>query len=372
MKVLEISKVIIFSLTVLTLASCGKETQETTPLRKEVSETVFASGILEADGKYALTAQSNGYITKLYFEEGDLITKGSTLVEIQDEDSKINLSGAQQLLEIAENNAKANAPLLLQAQSNIDIAKEQMDLDRLQAERYERLWDKNSIAKIDYENAVLKYETSRKNYQIAKDNYDKVQDDAEQAVVNSRTSKSLYASARTKPTLKAIEGGKVYKKHKSIGDYVRAGDIIAEIGNPDEIYALVNIDESNISKIILGQEATIRLNTNKEKTYQAQVKEILPSFDEATQSFLCKLYFTDDLDFRIINTQLQSNIHIGESENVLLIPRNYIDFGGYVQVKGQEEKTKVETKFVSSDWVQVIAGIDENVVLVTDNISKKE
>ena len=99
----------------------------------------------------------------------------------------------------------------------------------------------------------------------------------------------------TKFKINALQSGKVYKKYKSLGDYVRAGEVIAEIANPEAIYALVNIDESNIAKVTLGQEATIQLNTNKEKSYKAEVKEILPTFDEATQSFLCKLYFTDEL-----------------------------------------------------------------------------
>lgn len=353
---------------ILFLSSCGKETQETQPIRKEVSETVFASGVLEADGEYTLMAQTNGYITQLTFDEGDIITKGSTVIIIQDDDSKINLSGADDLLDIAKQNASPNAPLLLQAKTNIEISKDQMEQDRLNMERYARLWKKNSIAKIEYDNAKHKYETAQKNYQVTLESYEKVKNDANQVIVSNEISRKLSASATTKSKIKALQGGKVYKKYKSLGDYVRAGEVIAEIANPDLIYALVNIDESNIAKVSIGQEATIQLNTNTEKSYKAKVEEVLPTFDEASQSFLVKLYFVDELDFRIINTQLQANIHLGESENVLLIPRNYIDYGGYVQVKGQEEKTKVETKFVSSEWVQVIEGIDENVTLVTDNI----
>ncbi len=368
MKNQNLKYVYLFSILLLTLASCGKETQETKPLRKEVSETVFASGTLAAEEEYTLIAQSNGYITKLDFDEGDLVEKGSSLVEIQDDDGKINLRGASDQLTIAESNASLTAPLLMQAQTNIDIAKERMEQDKVLAERYERLWKKNSIAKVEYENAVLQYETSKKNVDTAKDSYHKIQNDANQVIVTNQTTKRLYASAASKSKIIALQSGKVYKRYKSLGEYVRQGEVIAEIANPDLIYALVNLDESNIAKIKEGQEASIQLNINKEKSYEGIVKEILPSFDDATQSFLCKLYFTEDLDFKILNTQLQSNIHIGDSENVLLIPRNYIDFGGYVQVKGLEEKTKVETKFVSSEWVQVVDGIDEHVTLVTDNI----
>jgi len=120
----------------------------------------------------------------------------------------------------------------------------------------------------------------------------------------------------------------------------------------------------------LGQAALIKLNTNKSKIYNGVVVEIYPSFDEATQSFICKINFTEELDFKIINTQLQTNIIIAKTKAALLIPRNYIDFGGFVQIKGQNQKVKVVTKFVSNEWVQILKGIDQNTVLITDNIAE--
>lgn len=350
------------------MMSCDKEIQETTPTMREVSETVFASGELTASGMYALTAESSGYITDLHIEEGDLIQKGQKLLTIKDRDNQINLNGAIQQLDIAKSRAEKNTPLLTQAKSNITIAKDQLEHDSLNLARMERLWQKNTVAKVDYENALLQYEMAHQNVLIAKDNYRKLQDDANQAIVDRRVAKELYESAISKHVTTAIKGGKVYHKYKSIGDYVKQGELIAEIADPEHIYAEVKVDESNIAKIRIGQSATVQLNVHQDRVYQAEVAEILPSFDESSQSFICKLYFIEPLDFRIINTQLQSNILISEAEQVMLIPRNYIDYGGYVQIKGQEEKTKVETKFISSEWVQVISGIDENTVLITDNI----
>ena len=144
------------------------------------------------------------------------------------------------------------------------------------------------------------------------------------------------------------------------------------IGEPTNIYAKVNIDEGNIGKVKVGQEALVQLNTNKDKTYKGKVAEIYPSFDESTQSFICKISFNEPLDFIIVNTQLQSNIIVGINKNALLIPRNYVDFGGNVQVKDQKEKVKITTQFASSDWVQVLSGIDENTVLVTENIKSNK
>jgi multidrug efflux pump subunit AcrA (membrane-fusion protein) len=350
-------------------SSCGKKTEETKPIRKDITETVFASGILEANNTYNLTAQVEGYLTKINFKEGDVVSTGKLMAIVENKESSINVASANDLHAIAVQNTNSNAPLLLQAKNNIAIAAQTMQQNLQQEQRYKKLLEQNSIARIEYENMLLGWQNSVKNYAIAQDNYKKAVQDAKQLAINTNASKQLNTVAQSKNRIKATVGGKVYQKLKQEGDFVRPGDVIAVIGDADFIYAKLNIDEANIGKIKLNQTADVQLNTNKDKTYKATVYEILPSFDEASQSFICKLKFTEPLDFAIIKTQLQANIILGASKQVLLIPRNYLDFSGRVQIKGKKEMTKVTTQFVSSEWVQVLGGINDNDVLITDNIA---
>jgi HlyD family secretion protein len=359
-----------FIITIL-MTSCGKPTQETTPIRKDVIETVFASGILEAKGTYQLTAQSDGYLTVLNFDEGDLVKQGMVLAVVENQESGFNTESANALYNIAQNNTQSSAPALMQAKNAIVIAKQKMEQDALQEQRYKKLLESNSIAKIDYENMALAYQTSKTNYETALESYKKLQVDAEQQLITNKATKEINAVLKSKNQIKAVVSGKVYKKFKQQGDFVRKGDAIATIGDANTIYAKANVDESSISKIRVGQMATIQLNTHKDKSYKGKVAEIYPSFDEATQSFVCKITFSEPLDFHIINTQLQTNIVIDTQKNALIIPRNYLDFGDYVSVKSEKEalKVKVTTNFVSSEWVQILSGIDEKTVLITENIA---
>lgn len=343
--------------------------EETKPIRKDVTETVFASGILEAKNTYNLTAQADGYLTQLNFEEGDNISIGKVLAVIDNKEAGLNRQSAAELYNIAQSNTQSNAPALQQAQNTIGINRQKMELDLINYQRYQKLWTSNSIAKIDLDNAELQYKTSAGNYQSAVENYNQVKQQAQQQLISTKATKNINTIITGKNLIKAVVAGKVFKKYKQTGDYVKRGETIALMGIAENIYAKVNIDEGNIDKVKIGQEAFIQLNINKDKVYKGTVSEIYPSFDEAAQSFICKLQFTDSLDFNIINTQLQSNIVVSVTKNALLIPRNYLDFGGNVQVKGQKEKTKVQTKFVSNEWVQVLGGIDENTILVTDNIA---
>jgi multidrug efflux pump subunit AcrA (membrane-fusion protein) len=359
-------RIALFSL--LILGSCGKKTEETKPIRKDVTETVFASGILEAKNTYTLKAQTDGYLSSVNFEEGDLVQSGVVLAIVDNKENSFNNQSAKDLYNIAQSNTQSNAPALLQAQNTININKQKMQLDLVQYERYKKLWEENSVAKIDFENIELQYKTSKGNYESALENYKLIKQQANQQVISNKALKNVNNSVLSKNQIKAVFTGKIYKRYKQIGDYVSKGEAIALIGEPQNIYAKVNIDETNIGKIKVGQEAFIQLNTNKDKTYSGKVSEIYPSFDEATQSFICKITFSEPLDFVIVNTQLQANIVVEFTKNALLIPRNYVDFGGYVTLKETGKKVKITTKFSSNEWVQVLSGIDENTILVTDNI----
>jgi HlyD family secretion protein len=349
--------------------SCGKKVEETKPIRKDVTETVFASGILEAKNTYNLTAQSDGYLVQINFEEGDDVPVGKVLAVVDNKEAGLNQQSAAELYDIAKSNTQSNAPALQQAQNTISVNKQKQELDFANYQRYQNLWATNSIAKIDLDNAELQYKTSTANYQSALENYNQLKQQAQQQLISSKATKNINTIITGKNQVKAVVAGKVFKKYKQTGDFIKKGETIALMGLAENIYAKVNVDEGNISKIKTGQDAYIQLNTNKDKVYKGTVVEIYPSFDEASQSFICKLKFTDSLDFTIVNTQLQSNIVVGVSKNALLIPRNYVDFGNNVQVKGNKEKTKVQTKFVSNEWVQVLSGIDEKTILVTENLS---
>ncbi len=364
------NKNIVFTVSTITLllSSCGKHTEESKPIRKDIAENVFASGILEADNSFTLTAQTDGYIAALYFKEGDVVEKGQLLATIENKEDVVQIAEASELLDAALSKTKSNAPLLQQAQKNIDVAKQQMSIDKDQAERYKRLLLSNSVSQSDYEKMELSYQASKSNYEIAVENYKDLRDNAMENVTTSRTQKQLKAIAASKNRISALLGGKVYSQFKKVGDYVRKGDAIATLGSKDLLYAKLNVDESSVGKIKLGQVANIRLNTSKDKTYKGVVNEILPSFDEANQSYTVKLKFTDVLDFNIIKTQLQANIVVDTRKNILLVPRNYVDYSNTVQVKGKDGRTKVQTNAYSNDYMEIVSGIGDNDVLVTENI----
>jgi multidrug efflux pump subunit AcrA (membrane-fusion protein) len=349
----------------LIFSACGQKPTPVRPERKDLTEMVFASGVLEADDQNNLTAQTDGYLIKLDFKEGDQVNAGQLLAVIDNSQNIINAQSAGALHNIARENTLPSAPALQQISANITAAKEKLRLDQLQANRYKRLMESNSVSKLEYENTQLTLATSQANLKALEDQYNTQLVAARQQEVTQRSMSEVNRVIREQNQIKAVISGQIYEKKKQLGDYVRKGDVIAVIANPQLIYARLNVDETNMAKVKVGEEAAIQLNTNKGRIYKGIVHEILPSFESTSQSFIVKAYFTDSLDFRITGTQLEANIIVGEKKNALVIPRSFLSYGNKVTIKGKGPVV-IQTGIISNDWVEVTGGLTENEELVPE------
>jgi RND family efflux transporter MFP subunit len=339
------------------IASCSKRSEETTAQRRDITEMVFATGILEPENKYNLTAENDGYLSSFVVKEGEIVKQGQLIATIDNPTNEINANNSSALLAIAQNNVKPDAPTMLQVQANIAAAEEKVKQDELQETRYKKLAEENAVSKLEYENVKLALTNSKTNLAALKAQEDLLKQQAQQQLFSQLSQSGANNVNKVNNEIKAFVGGKIYSKKKEVGDYVRRGDVIAVIGNADILYAKLNIDEGNISKIKTGSDVLIQLNTDKSKTYKATVKEILPSFDETSQSFFCKAYFTEPMEFKIAGTQLQANIVAGMKKNALVVPRNFLGYGNKVIAEGNE--INVKTGIVSSEWVEITEGLND-------------
>lgn len=355
---------IAFSIVLFYLSSCGKKSTDIKPQYKDITEMVFASGALEPDGKYNLTAQTEGYLIKLNFEEGMEVNEGEVLAVIENHQNVYSNKSAEDLFIISKENMLDSAPVFKQTEANIALAKEKLKQDELQLSRLKKLLQLKSISQLEYENASLALENSKTNLSALKNQYKIQKQQAEQQYIAQMSQRNINSVYNDNNNIKAVIGGRVYKKLKEVGDYVRRGEVIAVIGSADILYARLNIDESNISKIKLGQKAIVQLNTTKEINYEGTVAEILPAFEESSQSFICKVKFLKESPSKIMGTQLQANIIIGSKSKAFVIPRQYLDYGNKVRLKGEKEPVIIKTGFISSEWVEVLSGLKEEDVLV--------
>ena len=356
-------KKIFIILTAAFFSSCNKD-KEITLISQDIKELVFASGQLEWDDSYNLTAQTDGVLQNANFEIGNNVTRGKILAIIDNKTNQINSQTAQEQLVISNENTTDNSPQIQQLKQNIQFAENKYNQDKLQVERYKKLYETQSIAKIELENIQLNASNSLSNLNALKKQILQIRQQAKQQQINAKCQVLNNQVIKNYNSIVVTESGTIIKKLKNNGDYVRKGEIIATIANAQKVEAVLNVDENSIGKVKLGQTVFIQLNTNKNETFNGKISEILAAFDEKTQSFICKVTFDKTFDNSLFGTQLEANILVGEKKNALLVPRNYVGFGNKVNVKGKDEYVIIKTGIISTEYVEVLEGIEKSDVIL--------
>ncbi len=348
-------------------ASCKPKFDEATPKTGPVTEAVFASGKIEPKDAYILTAMFDGYILKSFVTENDIVKDGQELFRLDNRQQNTQVNIAKTNVDFARINASATSPALLQLKAQINAAKIKMETDSVTLTRYQRLATTNSVSKQDLDMANLNYRSSVSNYQAAMENYKASANKVSQDFSNSQSQLQNAQAGNQYYNLQAIGSGKIYQIFKKQGDLVRKGDQVAQLGNPDSTVINMDIDEGSISKIVIGQQVLVELNTQKNKTYEARVSKIYPHFNESSQSYKVEARFVTDPQGLISGTQLQANIITNKKDNALLIPHKFVMGGNKVLVQKDKKNDTVAitTGIVSDDWIEVLTGLN-----ATDKIVK--
>ena len=350
----------------LTLGACKPKFEETTPKMGPVTEAVFASGSIEPKDAYTLTSLSDGFIIKALVSENDVVHDRQLLFQLDSRQQNTQVKIAQNNVEFARLNAANNSPTLLQIKAQIDAAKLKMQADSVNLSRYEHLYTTNSVSKQDLDNARVNYQSSLSSYKSNSENYRVTAEKVRQDLANTQSQLTNAEAGNQYYNLQAIGAGKVYQIFKKQGDLVRKGDQVAQIGNPDSIVINLNVDESTIGKVKLGQQVLIELNTEKNKTYEAHITKIYPHFSESAQSYKVEARFTKEMPGIISGTQLQANIITNKKDNALLIPHIYLVGADKVLVKKDKkiDTVHIVTGINSFDWIEVLSGVGANDIIV--------
>lgn len=346
--------------------SCKNTSVEVRPVISDIEEWVFAPGTVDWDGKYNISAQTDGILTGAEFEVGDTVAKGELVAIIDNQQNKNNTLASKEQLVITKENVTNNSPALKQLSNNIKTAQTKYNFDKTQAERYANLFKNESVTRVEYENMQLMAENSLLNLNALKEQYQVI---LQQAKQQNSQALNLYKNSVVNESYNrviAVQKGQIVKKMKSSGDFVRRGDIIAVAADVNQTEIILNVDESNVGKIKIGQKAVVRLNILSDQTFSGKVVSIDKAFDDQTQSFLCTVIPDKNLpqEFNIYGTAVECNILIGKKNKALLIPREFLGIGNTVKVKGQKELVKVKTGIISTDYAEVLNGITENDIIL--------
>jgi HlyD family secretion protein len=224
--------------------------------RRQVVQTVNATGKIQPMIQVNISADVSAKITRLEVEEGEWVEQGTLLVELDRERYLAAVESAQATLR--------------SAQANANLARENMIKAEKDYQRTKELFDRNleSQAVLDTIYAAAEVEKAR---------YQSVLDQGEQAKASLRQARDDLS----KTTMYAPMAGTVSKLNKEIGEIALGSqfqeDVILEISNLEGMEALVDIDENDIVAVSIGDEAEIEIDALPDVKLKGRVTEIANS-----------------------------------------------------------------------------------------------
>ena len=337
--------------------SCSEEKVFHVVKKGDITESVYASGIIESKNQYKVYPTINGVLDKLFVDEGDVVKIGDSLASILNNSAISNQKNAEIVASYNDYNNQINK--IKDLELNASQIEGKFKLDSINFERNKQLYDKGVISKSEFEINELNYNNSKSNYYSI---LLKITDLKRQLKLNDNQSKNnLNLSRLTKNDLilKSEVQGKVYSILKNKGELVSSQTPVFIVGSEKMYTIILQVDEYDIIKIKKNQTVIVNLDSYKEKTFNAEIIKINPLMNERSKTFSVEAVFLNQPELLYPNLTLEGNILLSERKGVITIPRNFLVEDKYV-LNESGEKTEIEVGLKDFQKIEVLKGLSEN------------
>lgn len=343
------------------------------------STSLTVSGIIQPTDEVQITPKATGKLLSLLVEEGELVNKGELIGTIDHSEIDSQIAQAQAQVRIARANLdmSVNGPLQPQIkQAESVILQQTASLRELEASRnnlqtelnnYQSLYNKGLITQQQFNSSKTQVEVVDQQVKSARQQIES----SKQAlklltngtrpeeievnrgqVDNAIAAVNLYKSQLANYNIFSPISGVVSRKFLSTGSLVSQSTPIITVSKTSDPQILMNIPESEIENIKIGQKVDIKTSNNSKNTYRAKITDIYPNIDNATRQGKVKAKLLSANDLKLGMT-LICNIYTVEKNKTLTVPTDAV-------IKDNNRKTFVYTvadnKAVKKD---VVLGIEE-------------
>lgn len=225
--------------------------------RRDLVQIVTASGNIRARKAVELSSDISAKVSEMLVEEGEDVRQGQVLMRLDPAQYEAGVSRA----EAALSQAKAT-----QAQQEANLVQAQRNLDRLQALRGR---DSLLVSPQQLDDAVTALDVAQAQMRSAEFGVSQAQASLDEA--QDRLSKTIIrAPMDGKITRLNVEQGETV----IIGTMNNPGSLILTISDLSVIEAVVQVDETDVPEISLGDSASVRIDAFPDSTFSGRVSEI--------------------------------------------------------------------------------------------------
>ncbi len=291
--------------------------QFTTVKKQDIRSIVSSSGILTGKSSSTLKFKSSGKLSYINVKAGDTVSAGAVIAGLDTQDLNITLQQAQNTLR-----------------------DKQAIVDKTLDDVKDHSSDESFTQRV-----------TRTTAQVAKDNaYDSV--------------KAAQRAFQDTVIISPISGTVTQALVSVPGQNITSSDLITQVVDFSGLYFDTDIDESDISKISLGQSAQVTLDSYPEKILKGVVSEIIPQ-TKTTSSGATVITVRINLNKPEITPvnglSGQASIILSEAKNVLTLPQEALreDNAVFVQTDQGLKPIKVESGIKSDTDVEIKNGVSE-------------
>ena len=263
----------------------------------DITQSISYSGSVESRNRVRIGSKIAGRVSAVFFEELDDVHKGQTLVKLENGEIKAQRNRAKEAINQAE----------------INLANAEKNLSRM-----EELFKRGFASKEQLDSAQQAFDVSKAMLEQNRSNY-------------KGTDVRLGYS-----TILAPVSGTIISKNVTVGEIV-AGPLgggnltvptaIAEIADLNDLEVRVDVDEVDIGKVKVSQEAIISVDAYPDKVFKGVVKEIATmtsSRREVGITYRVKAHIENPE--KILKLGMTANVDfiMRSRKQVLTVPKNAI------------------------------------------------
>ena len=362
---------------------------------RDIVERVSASGKIQPEIEVKITAEVNGQIIDLPVKEGDVVEKGDLLVQLNPDIYEAALLRAEASLNSARSNLASARAQVAQGEANQFAAAKAF-------ERAQSLLASKVISQAEFDQNEASYLTANANLTSAKESVRS----AEFAIRSGEASLQEARDNLSRTTLVAPQAGVVTALSKEVGESVQgngftAGEVIMNVSDLSTMEVNVEVNESDIVRIHMDDEAEIEVDAYLGETFSGRVTEIGNtalnagmngfSMDQVT-NFSVKIRLDRSSYMHLVEGDhdhetpfrpgMSATVDVltAKADGVLSAPIQAVasrasdteegedaetDLGVFLLVDGEAQWTVVETGIQDTKFVEIQGEVKEEDVLIT-------
>ncbi|HEY0895845.1 MAG TPA: efflux RND transporter periplasmic adaptor subunit [Sphingobacteriaceae bacterium] len=239
--------------------------------KRTIVETVSASGKVQSETEVKLSSEVSGEIVELHVKEGDAVKKGQLLCRVRPDILQSGFDRAVASL----NSQKAT---LASTQQQLRQAEASFRNTESKYKRNSELYKNKVISAAEFDAIRAEYETAKASLESARQGVIGSQFGVEQS--SAVVKEAADNLART--TIYAPADGIISKLSVELGERVvgtaqMAGTEIMRISNLKAMEVSVDVNESDINRVSVGDDADIEVDAFQGKKFKGVVTEIASS-----------------------------------------------------------------------------------------------